>query len=421
MSEKPAANGVQDTPNPTDPERKLEEPKFSWLQPHPIFAIILVGPQERPFGIQKDFLCARSAFYRKYFEDKKDDEKIEHILKLEDASTEVFGLTQNYLYTGNIIADASDAPSYETLVGLWKLGHKLEIDGLCDKTLAAMIECRRITQRIPATPLLIQVWNETPEGSSLRTLLLSWAAEYMRASNARAEFAKSLPQEVLSELVVAMSSFDSVPVVHAPADSPPAASPSLPRKNVHYLEETADEAVLGSSKRPRQPLSSIQAADPITDPKHALGRKAFRNSLSKPQKRRSSAAQLDPRAISTSQKLDFCADLLQRMLSGPGFWTRLVGPFREPVEPMEDGVPDYFDKVKRPMDLNSIKAKMDRREYVDDEEFLADMRQIFENCFLYWKKGDPMWLAGEKLQKTFEEKYSHMTKWISKMAGDEGE
>jgi hypothetical protein len=99
----------------------------------------------------------------------------------------------------------------------------------------------------------------------------------------------------------------------------------------------------------------------------------------------------------------------------------LVGPFREPVEPVEDGVPDYFDKVKKPMDLSTIKAKMDRREYADDEEFLADVRQIFENCFLYWKKGDPMWLAGEKLQRTFEEKYSHMNKWISKMAGEEGE
>ena len=104
-----------------------------------------------------------------------------------------------------------------------------------------------------------------------------------------------------------------------------------------------------------------------------------------------------------------------------GFWTRLVGPFKEPVVPEEDGVPDYFDKVKRPMDLSTIKGKMDRREYADEEEFLTDMRQIFENCFLYWKKDDPMWLAGEKLQKTFEDKYSGMNKWIAKMGGDEGD
>lgn len=104
-----------------------------------------------------------------------------------------------------------------------------------------------------------------------------------------------------------------------------------------------------------------------------------------------------------------------------GFWTRLVGPFREPVVPSEDGVPDYFDKVKKPMDLSTMKAKMDRREYADEGEFLADMRQIFDNCFTYWKKGTPMHAAGEKLQKTFEDKYSAMNKWIAKMGGEDGE
>ena len=107
------------------------------------------------------------------------------------------------------------------------------------------------------------------------------------------------------------------------------------------------------------------------------------------------------------------------LIFGLGFWTRLVGPFKEPVDPVPDGVPDYFDKVKAPMDLGTMKAKMDRREYGDDEEFLSDMRQIFSNCYTYWNKKDPMWAACEKLEKTFEEKYGQMNKWIAKMDGDE--
>lgn len=83
-------------------------------------------------------------------------------------------------------------------------------------------------------------------------------------------------------------------------------------------------------------------------------------------------------------------------------------------------MPDYFQKVKRPMDLSTIKKKMDEQEYMDEEQFLGDMRQIFDNCFTYWKKGTPMWNAGEKLQKSFEDKYASMNKWISKMAGEEG-
>ncbi|KAF5664072.1 TFIID associated [Fusarium heterosporum] len=401
--------GVTVTKNAESVKTQEKKP-YSWLEPHPIFVIILVGPDECPFGIQKDFLCSRSEFFEKHFSETALDEKIEHIVKLPETTKEIFGLAQLFLYTGKVISDESNVPSYEALVGLWKLGHRLGVEGLCDKALNAMIDCRRITERIPATPLLIQVWKDTPEGSSIRKLLLSWTAEYMRFSDARAEFAKSLPQEVLSELVVAMSSFDTAPTPEAPTVG--VTLPSVtPRKNVHYLEEDPEN----DAKKNRR-VSGVTVGTPLSAERSIKAR----GSLPKPApKRRTSAGYAEGRDFTTSQKLDFCADLLTRMLSGPGFWTRLVGPFRDAVEPVEDGVPDYFEKVKRPMDLTTIKAKMDRKEYTTEEEFLTDVRQIFDNCFTYWKKGDPMWLAGEKLQKTFEDKFSHMNKWIAKMGGDE--
>lgn len=245
-------------------------------------------------------------------------------MKLPEATGEVFGLAQHFLFTGQVTQDASDAPSYEVLVGLWKLGHKLEIDGLCDKTLDAMVECRRLTERIPSTPLLIQVWKETPEGSTIRKLLLSWAAEYMRSSDARAEFAKSLPQEVLSELVVTMSSFDNTPLVQAPvAPLPNAGNAGATPKNVHYLDGRDDEETLGSAKRIRRTSGGASGGPiPLVESKPALARKASRTSLGaaapKPQKRRSTLPAADPRTFSAAQKLEFCADLLTRMLSGPG-------------------------------------------------------------------------------------------------------
>ncbi|KAL7938022.1 Bromodomain-containing protein [Trichoderma chlorosporum] len=423
--------------NGTANENKARKP-FSWTQPHPIFVIVLVGPDEQPFGLQKDFLCDRSDFYRKHFEENVTEKALEHIVKLPDATPEVFGLVQSFLYTGKITDENTSVTSYESLVGLWNLGHKLAVKGLCEHTLEAMVDCRRSTGRIPATPLLIQVWRDTPEGSSIRILLLSWAAEYMRSSDARAEFAKSLPQEVLSELVVTMSSFETIPppapvvVPVVPAVTTAVAVSSLPpssirssntsvsaapRKNVHYLDEEPGEESLGANKKNRRP----SGASVDTSSSRKSHRKSGSSPPPKPQKRRSSAALLEGRTFSTQQKLDFCADLLNRMLSGPGFWTRLVGPFREPVDPVEDGVPDYFDKVKRPMDLSTVKQKMDQKQYSTEEEFLADVRQIFDNCFIYWKKGDPMWAAGERLQRTFEEKYSHMNKWIAKLGGEEGE
>ncbi|KAM3467699.1 hypothetical protein MY5147_008671 [Beauveria neobassiana] len=420
-------------PEPTPEQKPLPEPKsaidaipvkvaanapgFSWLKPHPTFVILLVGPDEQPFGLQKDFLCYRSGYYRRYFAEHENQENLEHIVKLPDTSVQVFGLAQHFLFTGDVIADLRVTPSYEALVNLWNLGYKLEIEGLCDRTLDAMTECRKSTSRIPSTPLLVQVWKEAPEGSAIRQLLLSWTAEYMRSSAARAEFAKSLPQEVLSELVVAMSSFE-----RSSLGDRSQGTAAATRKNVHYLAVADDEGSLASAKRnrrvsavPAQPAAALVRAD------SSAPAAKNRTPLPKPQKRRSGAAYLEGRTFSTASKLDFCADLLTRMLSGPGFWTRLVGPFRDAVEPEEDGVPDYFDKVKRPMDLMTIKSKMDGKMYKDDEEFAADVRQIFDNCFTYWKPGQSMHEAGERLQRTFEDKYSHMNKWIAKMGGEEGE
>lgn len=297
--------------------------KISNSKPHPVFVIILVGPEEEPFGLQLDFLCARSAYYRQYFFETQHEQSIERIVRIPDTMPEMFGYVQNYMFTGQVFPNLDHMPSYEVLIGVWKLGHNLIIEGLCDATLEAMAECRRITQRIPATPLLVQVWQDTPEGSSIRKLLLSWAAEYMRSSESRAEFARSLPQEVLSELVVAMSSLDSPPVVQVNHPAAPVAQP-LPRAGaVHYIAGDDDDAEQGpaSKKQRRQtdvlPRPSVPAAPKTTASKKPGPRASLPNP--KPQvRRRGGAAAANPANHTTAQKLNFCNDLLTRMLSGPG-------------------------------------------------------------------------------------------------------
>jgi hypothetical protein len=102
-----------------------------------------------------------------------------------------------------------------------------------------------------------------------------------------------------------------------------------------------------------------------------------------------------------------------------GFWTRLVGPFRFPVQPDADGVPDYASKVTKPMDLDTIQQKMENQKYDNADEFAADVRQIFENVYIYWSEKDSIWTTAQKFQKTFEEKFAGMNKWIAKLDGDE--
>ncbi len=487
--------------------------------PHPIFVIIFVGDEEKPFGIQKDFLCAKSRYFRRHFygsqegsrprrekssssenggqdgpeDDAGEEKSVEHVVHLPDVAVGTFAHAQHFLYTGQVVPDPDkEMPSYDTLVSIWKLGHRLGIEGLCERTLEAMAENKRLTQAIPATHILVQVWKETPEGSSIRQLLLSWAAEYLRSSQERrAEFARSLPQELLSELVVAMSSsygdFWATPNAFQGEARPGsggggddgAGTGAGNSSGKHYRDKSGDgyddgaapqdgigaDGTFGSIvcqpdawppalKRPRYfdsyPLRHAEHANgdsgsggasalsPAVTPSSAFGgagggasaavpgrKAAGRTSLptqrvfsSTTTKKRSSHA-FNPDTFTQAQKLLFCSDLVTRMLSGPGFWTRLVGPFREPVDPVVEGIPDYPNKVKRPMDLTTIKRNLDRGIYDSPDEFVADVRQIFANVYAYWKPKDGVYQVCERLEKTFEEKYSQMNKWISKQGSEE--
>lgn len=272
--------------------------------------------------MQMDYLCARSKYYREYFRVHSSSDSIEYVVKLPDTPAEIFAYAQNYLYTGKVFPTLETLPPYEVLIQLWKLGHQLGIDGLCDATLEAMTECRRVTETIPSTPLLVQVWHDTPEDSSIRKLLLSWAAEYMRSSISRKEFAKSLPQEVLSELVVTMSSLDGSPFPQG-GKPLPEANPQGHHKNVHHidLEEGETPAPTGTKKKARH-SDVLPNGSASTQPKPAATGKKPRTSLPahKPPKKRSTVSFVSDQPFSTDQKMNFCADLLTRMLSGPGMF-----------------------------------------------------------------------------------------------------
>lgn len=293
-------------------------PPFSWTKPHPQFVIVLVGPEETPFSLHKDFLCAQSSYYRKHFATQAD--AVEAIVKLPDTSTEVFGFAQHFMYTDAVFPEDTEMPSYEALVGLWKLGHDLGIEGLCDRTLETMKEVQEATGKIPGPPLLVQVWRDAPEGSTIRGLLLHWAADYMRSSKSNAEFAKSLPQEVLSELVLAMSRPDTTPLVQlGVVDGAPPAPPVLSRrKMVHYLDEEEQEELepaYAPIKKQRRPELFVNA--PAAK---AVARKAKPAPVAKPVPRRRSnpVGNGETQEFTAEQKLAFCSDLLGRMLSGPG-------------------------------------------------------------------------------------------------------
>ena len=57
--------------------------------------------------------------------------------------------------------------------------------------------------------------------------------------------------------------------------------------------------------------------------------------------------------------------------------------FHEPVDAEKLGIPDYFDIVKQPMDLGTVKQRLQSNYYTSMQQFLNEVQLIFDNCILY--------------------------------------
>ncbi|KAF9305067.1 hypothetical protein BGZ74_011563 [Mortierella antarctica] len=75
--------------------------------------------------------------------------------------------------------------------------------------------------------------------------------------------------------------------------------------------------------------------------------------------------------------------------------------FTQPVDPKL--VPDYATVIKNPMDLSTMRAKVERNFYPTIDEFLSDFQLVCDNArlynakdTLYWKQADKLWEWGSK-------------------------
>ncbi|XP_047215364.1 CREB-binding protein-like [Girardinichthys multiradiatus] len=77
-------------------------------------------------------------------------------------------------------------------------------------------------------------------------------------------------------------------------------------------------------------------------------------------------------------------------------------PFRQPVDPMVLGIPDYFDIVKNPIDLSTIKRKLDTGQYQEPWQYVDDIWLMFNNAWLYNRKTSRVYKYCTKLAEVFE-------------------
>lgn len=78
------------------------------------------------------------------------------------------------------------------------------------------------------------------------------------------------------------------------------------------------------------------------------------------------------------------------------------GPFLEPVDIVKFNIPDYPNFVKHPMDLGTVQAKVNSQQYSTIDEFVADVRLIFSNCYAFNGHDSPVSTMATELEKAFD-------------------
>ncbi|CAL8080599.1 unnamed protein product [Orchesella dallaii] len=86
-------------------------------------------------------------------------------------------------------------------------------------------------------------------------------------------------------------------------------------------------------------------------------------------------------------------------------------PFLKPVTRNE--APDYHEIVKHPMDLGTIKYKLNSMVYTCNEEFISDLLLVFSNCEMYNDPSSRIHQAGRTLKTFCERKFSKIGIQIS--------
>ena len=94
----------------------------------------------------------------------------------------------------------------------------------------------------------------------------------------------------------------------------------------------------------------------------------------------------------------------------------LAAPFREPVDPVALGLPNYFDVVKRPMDLGTVGRKLRETAYAAVSDLLADCRLVWANAMLYNEESSNIYEMARRLSDDFERRFTTAARGMTRGA-----
>lgn len=175
----------------------------------------------------------------------------------------------------------------------------------------------------------------------------------------------------------------------AKVEPTPGPSTSVPPNRVLSSKRTA------SKKAPSEVKSEGKtdaAADAKANSDHSLLNSFTARELETHLESLDRKTQLPPAKLKSK-----CLEVLKGLQGHQHGWV-----FNCPVDPVELGLPDYFDIIKKPMDLGSVQKRLENGAYHAIEDFHIDVCLTFENAMTYNEDGSVVYDMAKELKTKAE-------------------
>ncbi|XP_072841154.2 LOW QUALITY PROTEIN: bromodomain-containing protein 3 [Pogona vitticeps] len=278
----------------------------------------------------------------------------------------------------------------------------------------------------------VELFPPVPKGKARKTAAGAHNAGAPHAASAAVSSAsppasfQNVPPSVSQTPVIAVTPVPTITTTLAPVASPPAtvpppppppapAAPIMPvvpptppivkKKGVKRKADTTTPTTSAIT------ASRSESPTPLSDSKQAkvVARRESGGRPIKPPKKDLEDGEVPQHAGKKgklSEHLKYCDSILKEMLSKKH--AAYAWPFYKPVDAEALELHDYHDIIKHPMDLSTVKKKMDSREYHDAQGFAADIRLMFSNCYKYNPPDHEVVAMARKLQDVFEMRFAKM-------------
>ncbi|KAG1825607.1 Bromodomain-containing protein [Suillus subaureus] len=95
------------------------------------------------------------------------------------------------------------------------------------------------------------------------------------------------------------------------------------------------------------------------------------------------------RTMAHGEQLKYCGRILSDLQRKQH--QTIAAPFYEPVDAVKLDIPTYYKVIKKPMDMSTMRKKLEAGEYPNASKFFDDFKLMIRNCFLFNPAGTPKW------------------------------